>query len=466
MSYNIFIFRRDYRLIDNIGLHNTLNKYNNVICIFIGTPEQLDSIENEYKSDNSVQFIYESLIDLNNELNKYKSQLYMFYGNNISILTDLIKLYNINSINYNIDYTPYAINRDKEISDLCKKNSIECNEYEDYLLIDMSKILTNSGTVYKVYGQFQKKEINYNINKPINKSNFKNLVSNNKIIKNTNYVNIKYLLNFFINNDFINTHGGRKNALKIINNIKQFNSYSSHRDTLTYNTTHLSAYIKFGCVSIREIYWAFKEKLANNSQTLINQLIWRDFYYNILFHMPNNLNNSMREKFNKFKWINNKEWFKAWCEGKTGFPIVDACMRQLNKTGYMHNRGRLITSNFLTRILICNWKWGEKYYATKLVDYDVAVNNGNWQWSAGTGTDTAPFSQRIFNPWLQSEKFDMNCGYIKQWIPELIDVDNKHIHRWDKYYSQYDLKNVNYFEPIVDYKLQRDEVKKIHELLT
>jgi len=182
--------------------------------------------------------------------------------------------------------------------------------------------------------------------------------------------------------------------------------------------------------------------------------------------MPNNLNNSMREKFNKFKWINNKEWFKAWCEGKTGFPIVDACMRQLNKTGYMHNRGRLITSNFLTRILICNWKWGEKYYATKLVDYDVAVNNGNWQWSAGTGTDTAPFSQRIFNPWLQSEKFDMNCGYIKQWIPELIDVDNKHIHRWDKYYSQYDLKNVNYFEPIVDYKLQRDEVKKIHELLT
>ena len=245
-----------------------------------------------------------------------------------------------------------------------------------------------------------------------------------------------------------------------------FNKYASMRNELTYSTTQLSAYIKFGCVSIREVYWKIRAKVKNadSRANLINQLIWRDFYFHIMYHFPKSMGGNFREKFNGFKWKNNKGWFKAWCEGHTGFPIVDAGMRELNETGYMHNRSRLITSNFLTRILICDWRWGERYYAQRLRDYDPSVNNGNWQWSAGTGTDTAPFSQRIFNPWLQSGKFDESCEYIKKWLPELKDIPNEDLHKWDERHTEYDLKKLGYGKPIVNYKKQRAEVKRIYKL--
>ena len=321
------------------------------------------------------------------------------------------------------------------------------------------KIKTGSGGPYKVYGAYQKKVSKVNINKPITNVNIKNFI---KTKLKGSLSGVDFMKKYFRENPNINVHGGRKLALDILKNIKDFKGYSNNRNCLVYNTTNLSAYIKFGCISIREAYWSFI-KVDN---TLINQLIWRDFYYQLLYNMPDNLFGPMKEKFEDFKWQNNKEYMKKWCEGMTGFPIVDACMRQLNETGYMHNRGRLITSNFLCRILIQNWQLGEQYYAIKLVDYDPAVNNGNWQWSFGSGTDTAPFTQRIFNPWLQSEKFDPNCEYIKKYIPELKDVSNEHIHKWNKYWQSYvNFKGVKYPKPIVNYKKQRQKLIDIYKKL-
>jgi|688.fasta_scaffold134948_2 deoxyribodipyrimidine photo-lyase len=454
---NIFIFRRDLRLFDNIGLINTLENYKNILPIFIGTPEQLDN--NEYKSDFAVQFLCESLCELSDEFKNINKKLYCFFGDNLKILQKLIEEYKVESINFNKDYTPYAIKRDNDIIKLCDTHGVKCNLFDDYLLAPPSNILTKANTPYKVYGQFRKKEIELKIDVPVdvNKNDLNNLLKRKVNIKDFKVYDSIFLKDYYKENNNINIHGGRKNAIKILNNMNAFKNYSKERDNLTYETTNLSAYIKFGCISIREVYHAFK------NDTLINQLIWRDFYYHILFYFPNNLKNSMKSKFDNFKWINNKEQFKNWCDGKTGYPVVDAAMRQLNKIGYMHNRGRLITSNFLTKILICNWKWGEKYYAQHLIDYDPAVNNGNWQWSAGTGTDTAPYSQRIFNPWIQSSKFDPKCIYIKKWIPELKDIPEKDIHNWENSYKKYNLDELKYPKPIVNYKIQRELVKKIYK---
>ena len=219
------------------------------------------------------------------------------------------------------------------------------------------------------------------------------------------------------------------------------------RNILKCNTSILSAYIKFGCISIREVYHFFKDTFGLSSE-LIRQLIWRDFYAHVLFAYPNVLDKSS----NKIKWMKNKGYFDKWCSGNTGFPIIDACMRQLNNTGWMHNRGRLVTSCFLVKTLLLDWREGEKYFANKLIDYDVASNNGNWQWISGTGVDSMPYF-RTFNPWTQSENYDNDAEYIKQWVPELNDVEPKDIHNWDEMYKKY--KDINYPKPIVEFRKQR-----------
>ena len=240
--------------------------------------------------------------------------------------------------------------------------------------------------------------------------------------------------------------------------VKNQDKYDEKRNCLTYNTTHLSAYINLGLLSIREIYHHVVEKLGKKNG-IITELYWRDFYYNILHFFPHVVGNSFRENYDKIKWRNNKKQFKAWCEGKTGFPIVDACMRQMNETGYMHNRGRMIVASFLTKDLLIDWRWGEKYFATQLQDYNISANNGGWQWASGSGTDSQPYF-RIFNPWSQSDKFDPNCEYIKKWVPELNDIENKHIHQWDKFYQDYE---IDYPEPIVNHKDERENTLKVYK---
>ena len=257
-------------------------------------------------------------------------------------------------------------------------------------------------------------------------------------------------------NPNILVHGGRVEAIKVLKNaVRTQGQYSTTHNDLDKHTTELSAYIKFGCISIRETYKALHGKPA-----IIRQLIWRDFYANILYSFPYVLGKSLKMKYDKIKWHHNSGWFKAWCRGETGFPVVDAGMHQLNTTGYMHNRARLIVASFLVKILLIDWREGETYFASKLTDYDPASNNGNWQWISGGGADSQPYF-RIFNPWEQAKNFDPKCEYIKHWIPQLEEVPNKDILHWDTEWMRF--KETKYPGPICDYGKQRDLALKLYK---
>lgn len=457
MKYTLFIFRRDLRLFDNNTLNYCIKHCKNILPIFIFTPEQIDN--NDFKSNNAIQFMNESLNDLSNELSKYNSILLKFYGHNIDVLNDICKTVNIENIAFNKDYTPYAIERDNQIKDFCEKNNINFTSFEDYLLSNIGELnKPTDNKPYTVYTPFKNNGLKHEVNKPTNIT-IKNLTKTTKLKQLEN--SPKYEIN-----NHILVNGGRKEALKKLNLIKKQSNYNKDRNTLSIQTSLLSAYIKFGNLSIREVFHKIKKELGINNE-LINQLYWREFYFYIAYYFPNVLKGeNYNKKYDKIKWNNNKEYFKAWCNGKTGYPIVDAAMTELNTIGYMHNRGRLISANFMNRMLGLDWRLGEKYFAYSLTDYDPAVNNGNWQWIASTGVDPKPYFQRLFNPWLQGEKFDKDAKYIKKWLPQLKNIPAKELNNWEKYYKNYDLKKINYYKPIVDYKEARQKsVKMYREIL-
>ena len=445
--YTIYIFRRDLRIQDNLGFNYAIQNCKNIIPIFIFTPEQV--VKNEFKSENAIEFMIESLKALDLNLKKYNSKLYVFQGDNIKVLKKIMSNLEIDNIVFNQDYTPYAKKRDLKIEKLCKKNEINCHMIHDYLLAEIGTFLKKDGNPYTVFTPFRNNGLKEKIEKP-------------KILKVKNLANPKLKDDGFIEYN-INTYklvkGGRDNGLKQLAKIKKQKKYNDDRNSLSIQTSLLSAYIKFGNISIREVYWKIRDVLGIEND-LISQLFWREFYFYITNYFPEVLQGkNFNPKYDDIKWNNNKKYFKAWCEGKTGVPVVDAGMRELNKTGYMHNRARLITSNYLNRILGCDWRIGEKYYASRLTDYDPSVNNGNWQWIASTGTDPKPYFQRLFNPWLQSKKSDKDCLYIKKWVPELESVPNKEIHEWEKYCDKYDF----YMKPIRDYKEGRGESVKMYK---
>jgi deoxyribodipyrimidine photo-lyase len=257
-------------------------------------------------------------------------------------------------------------------------------------------------------------------------------------------------------NPDILVHGGRNEALKQMRiAAKNIKNYAHTRDDLYKPTSQLSAYIKFGNVSIREVYYAFKSNHA-----FIRQLYWREFYFGILYEFPHVLGHSLKPKYDKIKWHHNERFFNAWCKGETGIPLVDASQRQLLQSGWTHNRGRMISSSILIKILLIDWREGERFYAQHLVDYDPASNNGGWQWSSGGGSDAQPFF-RYFNPYTQSKEHDPSCKYIKTWIPELKDIPNEDIHNWDTSWEKY--KDCGYPKPIVNYAEQREKSIKMYK---
>ena len=453
MKYTLFIFRRDYRIVDNNGLLQASINCKNIIPIFIFTPEQVK--DNKFKSENAIQFMIESLKDLNKELKKCKSRLHIFYGDNIEILKKICKTIDVSDIVFNMDYTVYSTKRDKQIKLFCEENEINCMITEDYLLGYMGRYLKSNRTPYIVYNGFKNNAMKYSIKKP-KYDNINNL-KKTSLLKKIENGYIKYN----VNKDIL-LNGGRIKGLKQLNNLINLTDYDKNRNNLKYNTTHLSAYIKFGCISIREVYYKFQEVFGEKSK-IIEQLYWRELYYYIAFYFPKVLKGKdFNNRHGIIKWNNNKEYFTKWCSGLTGFPIVDAGMRELNKTGYMHNRSRLITSNFLNRLLGCDWRLGERYFARMLIDYDPSVNNGNWQWISSTGVDLKPFKQRIFNPWSQSKKSDLKGEYIKKWIPELKNVKTTHLYNWDKHSMKYDLNKLKYPKMIIDYKIQKEKSIKMY----
>ena len=447
----LFIFRRDLRIVDNNGLNLLNEKCKNIYAIFIFTPEQVGS-GNKYKSDNSVQFMISSLHDLSSQISKSGGHLYTFYGHNDKVVADCIKAWDINVVCFNLDITPYAKERDEKIIKLCEHMKTYVMYDYDYYLHQPGTIVNGSKEPYQKFTPYYNASLKKKVESPAGprKIHFKRSETHipNKITLDES------MKKFTTVNPNILVHGGRPEAIKTLKTaVRTQTHYPKTHNELDKQTTQLSAYLKFGCISIREAY-----KALHGKRDIIRQLIWRDFYANILYSFPHVLGHAMKQKYNKVHWHHNTNWFKAWCDGETGYPVVDAGMRQLNETGYMHNRARLIVASFLTKTLLIDWREGEEYFASKLTDYDPASNNGNWQWVASTGADSQPYF-RIFNPWEQAKNFDPDCEYIKKWVPELEDVPEKDILNWEIEFNNY--KDIKYPKPIVDYKKQKDLALKM-----
>lgn len=453
----LFIFRRDLRIQDNIGLTLAMEECDNVFCIFIFTPEQVT--HNSFKSDNALQFMIESLDDLEKSIHSVKGKIGLFYGENNSVIKKVIRNYNIDCVYFNEDITPYAKKRDRQIQSLCKSLKIPCKQEWDYYLYRQDDIKTTTNTYYTKFTPYYNSALKVKPHKP----SYSRKYNISKNIKgNINLLDAYLKFGGDLNPNKL-VSGGRERGLNIINNIGKFKNYNKTRDNLDDSTTLLSAYLKFGNISVRETFYKMKGALGLSSG-LLRQLIWREFYANILNNHPHVLGGPMNQKYNKLKWSNNTSLFNAWKQGKTGFPIVDAGMREMNTTGYMHNRARLITASFLIKTLLIDWEKGEKYFAQKLTDYDPASNNGNWQWIASTGTDSQPYF-RIMNPWSQGEKTDPDAEYIKKWIPELKDVPAKKLHHLYKINKKEDehMQHIKYPEPIVDYSEKREDALKMYK---
>jgi deoxyribodipyrimidine photo-lyase len=455
MKNGLFIFRRDYRITDNIGLLNASKQCDRLYTCFIFTPEQVGK-SNSYRSQNAIQFMIESLEELSKTIREHGGELLVFYGKNNAILKELVQVLDIEGIFFNKDYTPYAIERDQDVKELCKKLSIECQMSQDYYLYEPDTVLS-SNHAYKKYTPFMESVLHKKVEEPIKKIPT-NLVSlGSRILsKNLEKISLKEAAEHFTkSNPSILVHGGRSNALlRLKSACREQSKYDVQRNMFTAKTTFLSAYIKFGCVSIREVYHSFK-KVYGLGHGLIRELLWREFFVHVLYGYPEVVGKSYQPRYQHLKWHNSAAKLARWQKGETGFPLIDASMRQLNETGYMHNRGRMAVATFLVKTLLIDWRHGEKYFATKLTDYDLASNNGNWQGISSTGVDMKPYF-RDMNPWIQGMKFDPDAEFIKKWVPELRDVLAKDIHKWTTMHEDPKYKSIMYPKPMVDYDEQKE----------
>lgn len=449
---SLLVFRRDLRLFDNSALLNAAKLSDKLIPCFIFDPRQVQ--KNEYKSENATQFLIESVYSLQKELEKEKGRLFIFFGEAESVIERLIYEEKLEAVFINKDYTPFSKKRDSGIQKACSKYKIDFCEFDDLMLNHPLKVLKDDSNPYTVFTHYFNKASQIPVCSP---------ESFDKVVFYTDLIELELKGDFwkFLNkkNENLKVSGGRENYLNITKQIKNFKNYQEERDFPDKaSTTNLSPYLKFGICSPREVYYLIADNFDDN-HLLIKQLYWRDFFTQIAFHFPGVFGKSFHDKYENIKWSNNKEIFQKWCVGETGFPIVDAGMRELNTTGYMHNRVRMIVSSFLTKDLHIDWRWGEKYFAQKLVDYDPSLNNGNWQWAASTGCDAQPYF-RIFNPWLQQKRFDPSCNYIKQWIPELKETSVDIIHNLFK--SDILNRPKNYLNPVVEHDIQSKLAKKIY----
>lgn len=420
----IFWFRRDLRLEDNVGLQHALQSGYQVLPLFIFDTNILNRLEN--KKDRRVDYIHQALVAINKKLKEHDSRLVTFHGEVIDIFLQLDRQYKIQGVFCNRDYEPEAIERDTKVYNFFKAKEIPFRAYKDQVIFDKKDILKSNGTPYTIYTPYAKKWRD-----TLKPEHYKSVEIDLHNIQKEDFSEILSLEEIgFEKTDMI-----FKTPLpnsKIISQYQQFRDYPAMQAT-----TQLGTALRFGTISIRKcVTFA-----VGFSSTWLSELIWREFFMQILDHFPQVVNHSFKQKFDFIKWRNNENEFHLWCEGKTGYPIVDAGMRQLNETGYMHNRVRMIVASFLCKHLLIDWRWGEAYFAEKLNDYDLSSNNGNWQWAAGCGCDAAPYF-RVFNPELQTQKFDKNLEYIRRWVPEF-DTEE-------------------YPEPVVEHSFAKERVLRMY----
>lgn len=404
-AVNVFWFRRDLRLHDNAGLFYALKEGKPLLPVFIFDKEILDKLEE--KADRRVEFIHAAILEMQQQLLPLQSTLEVFYGFPSDIFKELISNYKIEKVFTNHDYEPYAKKRDGEIMNILQDNQISFQTYKDQVIFEKSEVIKDNGEPYTVFTPYSRR--------------WKDTLNDFYL---SSYPAEKYFKNFFKQAPkpilSLDSMGFQKVSYPFpLKELKEeiIKKYSDTRDFpgVENGTSRLGVHLRFGTVSIREIA-RFAKSL---NDTYLNELIWREFYQMILWHFPKvGEGRAFKPEFEKIAWRNNEEEFAKWCEGMTGYPIVDAGMRELNTTGFMHNRVRMVAASFLTKHLLIDWRLGEAYFAKKLLDYDLASNNGGWQWTLGSGSDAAPFF-RIFNPQLQATKFDKSLEYIKKWIPEL-----------------------------------------------
>jgi deoxyribodipyrimidine photo-lyase len=420
---SVFWFRRDLRLEDNVGLMNALKGGLPVLPLFIFDDEILDSLS---RNDARVSFLHSCLEKVNLQLKLKGSSLLVKKGSVKEVWKELIEKYDIKNVFFNKDYEPYAIARDKELSEMLNSKSIATYKFKDQVVFEENDILKADGKPYTVYTPYKNKWLKLFEITPVKpeadeEKGFDNLYKFDSAFPSLASI------------------GFSKSDIKVLPyNLDNLSEYEINRDyPATNGTSFLSPHLRFGVISIRRLV----EQVKNRNQVFLSELIWREFFMQILFHFPGVVTNNFKRKYDGIQWRNNPAEFKRWCEGNTGYPLVDAGMRELNETGYMHNRVRMVTASFLCKHLLMDWKLGEAYFAEKLLDYELSSNNGNWQWAAGTGCDAAPYF-RVFNPTLQLKKFDKDVKYTRKWIPEF---------------------DFGYSEPMVDHAFARERCLSVYK---
>lgn len=402
-TVNIFWFRRDLRLADNAGLYEALKSGNPVVPVFIFDRNILDELQD--KQDRRVEFIQLALQDMQQQLVKMGSTLDVRYGTPVDVYAELLKEYHIEKVFTNHDYEPYAKERDAAVLALLKNQGIPFYTFKDQVILEKNEVLKDDGKPYTVFTPYSRKWkatlTDFHLKPYPTKKYFKHFYkqAERKIIS------LEAMGFIGAGQAF----PGKEWMGQIIRNYKEQRDIPSIQ-----GTSRLSVHLRFGTISIRTL----ADEAGALNETFLNELIWRDFYHMILWHFPHIVGQAFKPDYDKIKWRNNEQEFDAWRNGQTGYPIVDAGMRELNATGFMHNRVRMIVASFLTKHLLIDWRWGEAYFAKKLLDFDLAANNGGWQWAAGSGCDAAPYF-RVFNPYLQTQKFDPELKYIRKWVPEL-----------------------------------------------
>ena len=415
----IFWFRRDLRLDDNHGLYEALNSGYPVLPLFIYDTEILDKLPS--KKDARVEFITNHLGKIQDKLSQYESGLYLVKGKPVDVFRELLTKYQIKAVFANKDYEPYALQRDEKIRKLLHENHSDLKLFKDQVIFEESEVIKDDGKPYTVFTPFSRKWKTRLQEKPINI-----------------FPSGKYLDNFLKKQGTIPSlqHiGFEPSGIKLPEPLLEDKRLENYKETRNIpaldSTTKTGIHLRFGTISVRKLV----SLALQRSETYLNELIWREFFMQVLFHFPHVETQNFNPKYDPITWRNNEDEFEKWCEGKTGYPMVDAGMRELNATGFMHNRVRMVVASFLTKHLLIDWRWGEAYFAEKLLDYEMASNNGNWQWAAGTGCDAAPYF-RVFNPMEQHKKFDPKSNYVSKWVPEWQDM--------------------NYYQPIVAHKYARE----------
>lgn len=422
----MFWFRRDLRLDDNVGLFHALKSGLPVIPVFIFDSDILNQLDD--KKDKRVDLIYQRLCWLDQEFRKYNSGLLVKFGRPVDILDKLCEQYQVTQMFCNEDYEPQAIDRDAKIMKMATEKDIAFRSFKDQVIFAKNEVLKPDGKPYTIFTPYSKKwklHLTETDLKPVDSE----LLLNN-LLKNTKF-SLPSLSEIGFEPTGVSWSSSNLST-EVLKKYPETRNFPSNE----HGTSKLSIHLRFGTVSIRKVV----QKALETNEEFLNELIWREFFKMIIFHFPKVAIKAFKPKYDEIQWRNNESEFLRWCEGKTGYPMVDAGMRELNATGLMHNRVRMVTASFLVKHLLVDWRWGEAYFAQKLLDYDLSANNGNWQWAAGCGCDAAPYF-RVFNPSEQVKKFDANLKYIRRWVPEI--------------------DQLSYPTPMVDHVFARNRVLKV-----